>query len=108
MPEPTIAAGISPKMGQHCNLGSIAHPSVPWRVPSLVLGNETWIQLALQFQANATPHIWGKGSYRLKLNIVAANADPVSWIVEINISGTWHADLKSTLANGVGFRVFKG
>lgn len=108
MPERTVAAGISPKMGQHCNLGSIVHPTAPWRIQTLIPANETWLELALQFEANAYFHIWGKGTYRLKIQIVAANAEPVTWIIQITIKGTWHDDLKSMLADGVGFKVFKG
>ena len=85
-----FAEGISPRMGKHCDLGHIVDPSrrVAFGVnlPNLSAG-KTILELDLEVAPNTLTHFVPPGVYRLEMRLAAANAEPVTKIIEINHTG---------------------
>jgi len=96
--------GISPNMGQHCDLGSIAHPSVPWR-PAFVPAPKVWFELKTEVKPFANSHLLEPGKYRLALRIAAANAKPIRQTIELTITGDWFDQDFEMFSKGIGLRV---
>jgi hypothetical protein len=82
-------------MGEHCSLGSIVKPTAD---------SETTLDLELESKPFANPHLWTKGKYRLKLQIVGANARPVERTLEVTINGLWFDDTAKMFSDGIGLK----
>jgi hypothetical protein len=96
--------GISPKMGHHCDLGSIVHPSFPER-PEFVPASKVWFELATQIKPYAESNLLNPGTYRLLLEIAAANAEPITSTVELTITGEWFDQDSEMFFKGISLRV---
>ncbi|MCL5405719.1 MAG: hypothetical protein M1398_03205 [Deltaproteobacteria bacterium] len=85
--------GISPRMGQHCDIGHINEPDVRKDVPDEqhpnVPQDKTLLALDVQFRHSEMGYLLEPGSYELHLKISAASSPPVSRIVRITLSGGW-------------------
>jgi hypothetical protein len=102
---PTVfAEGISPGMGQHCDLGHIVSPeqSEPFGATrqNAVLG-ETTLALDLEAPPATRNHLLAPGTYRLELRIAGANAARITRIVRIHLSGRWYDDAQQMFAEGI-------
>jgi hypothetical protein len=103
-----FAPGISHKMGKHCDLFSISDPSNP-RPGEAVKGYEGQCVGTLQLEVfpSNNRHRLTPGDYILKLMVGAANADPVTTYVELNLNGKWSPDPEEMFRDnlGVGHRI---
>ena len=89
----TIMPGISPKMGQHCDIGRISEPG---RRPSEdtltgVSVTNTVFNLSLEVPPSTLAHLLEPGAYQLELHIAAGNCDPVIKTVQF-VHGVWFDD----------------
>ena len=102
-----FTSGISPKMGKHCDIGYIVHPSkaatAGHSVPGVPPGKVVMC-LDLEVAPNTRTHLLGPGTYRLELRLAASNSPPVPKTVELTLTGDWFDDESRMFADGVGFR----
>jgi hypothetical protein len=104
---------IAPGMGKHCDIGHVIDPAVRGQVagednPALQLrNNETSIVFDLIVAPNHRGHIVGPGRYELDITVVAENASPETWSIEINNSGQWYADEARMLRDGIGVNAIR-
>ena len=99
-----FAPGISHKMGKHCDLCSISDPANP---NDLLKGYQGQCVASLQLEVfpSGDRHRLPPGNYILELIVGAANADPVTAHVELNITGKWSPDQEVMFRDHVGIRV---
>jgi len=105
--ERPFLAGLSPKMGQHCDVGRVIHPSkasaVGEKLPT-VAEDKAILALDLEVKPNTKTHLLAPGEYQLELRIAASNARPVSKKVELSVTGEWFDDETRMFADGLGMR----
>lgn len=102
------AEGISPQMGKHCDLGHIADPQNRAELSEDLDGvskASTIFALDLEVNPNTKSNLLAFGTYRLELQVAAANSAPVQRVVEITVTGQWFADERKMFQDGVGLRV---
>ncbi|MBI3939030.1 MAG: hypothetical protein HY323_18815 [Betaproteobacteria bacterium] len=102
------ADGISPKMGKHCDLGHVIDPANRTECGENIEGvspTSPLFALDLEFPPNTGSHLLAPGTYRLELQIAAANARPVTKLLEITIAGSWSDDERIMFRDGIGLRV---
>jgi hypothetical protein len=103
-----FAPGISHQMGKHCDLCSISDPSpLNPRPGDAMKGYEGQCVGTLQLEVYPTNdrHRLTPGEYIVKLIVGAANADPVTAYVELNLKGTWSPDLEMMFRDHLGVRI---
>jgi hypothetical protein len=102
-----FASGISPRMGQFCDVGHIVHPNntntAGHAVDGLPAGT-TVMCLNVEAATNTRTHLLTPSAYRLELLVGAANVTPISKTVEIQLTGRWFDETDRMFADGVGFR----
>jgi hypothetical protein len=102
-----FAKGISPKMGQFCDVGHIVHPSktavAGHSLPGVQLGKVTMC-LDLEVAPNTKTHLLPPGIYRLELLVGAANCNPSSKTADLTITGEWFDDQTKMFSEGLGLR----
>jgi len=100
-----FAEGISPKMGKHCDLGHIVHPSKATQAGNTlpnVPADKVIMSLDLEVKPNTKSHLLAPGTYRLELRLAAANSTPVVLILELTLTGGWYDDESRMFADGIG------
>ena len=115
---PWIHFKIAPKMGRHCDIGSIVDPArrkdVGEDAPGLGLTDQqTSLTFGIMVAPNNRAHIVGPGEYQLDILIAAENVSAISRTLAISLKGTWYAspldpryaDEKKMLSDGVGVSV---
>jgi hypothetical protein len=100
----TFLDGISPRMGQHCNLGCVGHPSVPGR-PASVSVPKVWFALDTELKSFTNSHLLEPGKYKLRLRIAAANAKPINLTIGLTITGEWFDQESEMFSKGIGLRI---
>ena len=103
-----FADAISREMGRHCDLGRVVDPSCLVDLgESLndVPPGKTDLALELEVKPNTRTHLLRPGDYRLSLRIGAANAGPVTAVVELNHTGEWFSDPQRMFSDGLGVAV---
>ncbi len=102
-----FADGISPKMGKHCDLGYIMHPSKAAKagntLPNVPTGKAI-MSLDLEVKPNTMSHLLSPGVYQLELRVAAANLTPVLMILELTLTGDWYDDESQMFSHGIGLR----
>jgi hypothetical protein len=100
-----FADGISPEMGKHCDVGHLVEPrrrrDLGHDLPS-VPQDQTILALDLEVQPNTLTHLVAPGEYRLTVRIAAANAKPVTKVIELNHTGRWYPDEQTMFSDGFG------
>jgi hypothetical protein len=103
---------ISPGMEKHCDLAHILDPAnrrfggEAENSPKLSLpSDKTILSLDLQVKPLTYSHLIGPGRYRLTLVIAAANTQPTTKVLEINVTGDWHDDEAQMLRDGIGVTI---
>ncbi len=102
------AEGISPDMGKHCDLGHITDPSNRVELNEDVDGvpaTSTIFALDLEVNPNTKSNLLAPGTYRLELQVAAANSRPIKKLVELTVTGQWFADERRMFQDGIGLRV---
>lgn len=102
------AEGISPEMGKHCDLGHVTDPSFRIDLHEDLDGvpaASTIFALDLEVNPNTKSNLLGPGTYRLELQVAAANSRPVKKVVEVTITGKWFVDERQMFQDGIGLRV---
>jgi len=102
------AEGISPEMGKHCDLGHVTDPNYRSDLREDLDGvptESTIFALDLEVNPNTKSNLLSPGTYRLELQVAAANSRPVKKVVEITITGKWFADERQMFQDGIGLRV---
>ena len=99
-----FAAGISHKMGKHCDLCSISDPANP---KDLLPGYQGQCVATLQLEVypSSNRHRLPPGDYVLELMVGAANADPVNTYIELNLTGKWSPDERVMLGEYLGVKI---
>ncbi len=86
---------LAPNMDRFCNIGHVIYPSlrVHFANENLVGNNslKTLFSLDLESQANHGIHLLEPGTYKLTLQVVAANYKPIQRSLVITLSGNWVA-----------------
>ena len=105
-----FADGISPRMGKHCDLGHITHPSVLFELnenlPEVSQG-KTVLALDLEEKPNTKSNLIPPGTYRLGLRIGGANCSPISKTLEITLIGDWFDDHEKMFRDGIGIKMIE-
>jgi hypothetical protein len=102
---------LSPRMGQHCNVGYVADPntrSVPAEFLPPVSDDKTRLRLSLEVQPNTGSDLLEQGTYLLELKIAASNSEPVTMSLELFVSGTWYDDETQMFSDGLTMREMSG
>lgn len=102
------AEGISPDMGKHCDLGHITDPNYRAELGESLEGvpaTDAIFALDLEVSPNTKSHLLSPGTYRLDLQIAAANSRPVNKQVEVTVTGKWFSDEQKMFHDGIGLRV---
>ncbi len=103
--EPEIFDDMNPEMGRHCDLGHICDPARKAATGDEIAGVEaekTIFHLELEIKPARGSHLLPPGYYRLELRVAAANARPITKILEINHTGRWFPDEEKMFDEGVG------
>jgi hypothetical protein len=99
--------GLSPNMGQYCDLGRVVHPSKASAAGDTLPGvppGKTILALSTEVRPNTKTHLLAPGVYQLELKIAASNCKPVSKKVELNVTGEWFDHETPMFAHGLGIR----
>jgi hypothetical protein len=100
---------LLPGMGRHCDLLHILEParrlSVGWPLPQGTPDGSTLVELDLQFKSNTMSHLLLPGEYEIDVKLAAANARPVSIVVEVHLKGAWYDSEDKMFSDGLGIRV---
>ncbi len=100
-----FASGISHKMGKHCDLCSISDPTNPQDELKGYKG-QCVATLQLEVYPSAPDRFrLPPGDHLLKLIVGAANADPVTTYVELNLKGPWSPDQQVMFRDHLGIDV---
>jgi len=102
------AEGISPQMGNHCDLGHVTDPNNRVELGENLDGvpaANTLFALDLEVIPATKSHLLAPGTYRLELQVAAANSRPVTKVLEITVTGQWFADERKMFQDGIGLRV---
>jgi hypothetical protein len=102
------AEGISPEMGKHCDLGHITDPQFRSDLQENFDGVDaasTIFALDLEVNPSTKSNLLAPGTYRLELQVAAANSRPVKKIIEITITGHWFTDERKMFQDGIGLRI---
>jgi hypothetical protein len=108
-----VLPGISPNMYRHCAIAAIFDPRKRPEFPpkdkqwSGVPQDNTILSLSTETRTNARGYLQPPGTYRLELELVAANAKPVKKILEITLTGDWYDDEREMFSEGVGIRLLR-
>ena len=96
--------GISPEMGMHCNLGHVTDPECrQWLNEHLpeVGQDQTILHLETELKANNRCYLLAPGIYHLELLIAGSNCRPVSYTLELMLTGKWFEDRDKMFQDGV-------
>lgn len=101
-----FAHGISPEMGKHCELGHVLDPPLRVRIDGpenspISKPDTTILCLALEVITSTTTHLIFPGEYRLQLRVAAANAKPITSMVEITNTGDWFTEENKMFTDGL-------
>jgi hypothetical protein len=99
-----FAPGISRGMGKHCDLCSISDPSNPTDVLDGYRG-QCVATLQLEVYPSANRHRLPPGDYVIELTVGAANAEPVSVYLGLNLTGKWSSDLSEMFRENIGVKM---
>ena len=100
-----FAEGISPRMGKHCDLGHIVHPTLRERIGQTPNGlpiENNILELDLEVLPATKSHLIPPGVYRFELLIGAANSAPVKKTIEINLTPNWYDQEEKMFSDGIG------
>jgi hypothetical protein len=103
-----FAPGLSPKMGKHCDVAHVVHPSGTATVGhalSAVQAGNTVACLNLEVPPSTRSHLLSPGAYRLELRIAASNMLPLVRMIELTHTGVWFDDETRMFSDGLGFHV---
>jgi hypothetical protein len=105
--KPTIYAdGISPRMARYCDLAAITKPGHP-DLLSVSEPEKTRLGLQFEFFGPASEYL-PTGKYRFEILVAASNRNPVSYFVEIHLTGLWSDNEADMLKNGFTVTVRRG
>lgn len=98
-----FAEGISPQLGKHCDLFCISDP----HSQTVLRGHEgkSIAELQLEVFPTGNQHCLSPGEYKVKLLVGAANADPDSVTVLLNLTGGWSDELSKMFDEHVGINM---
>lgn len=101
-----FAQGISRNMGKHCDLCSISDPANP---TDELKGYKGQCVAALQLEVYPTGnrHRLPPGDYVLELIVGAANADPVTIHLGLNLTGKWSPDPAVMFRDHLGVKIVR-
>jgi hypothetical protein len=99
-----FAAGISQKFGKHCDLCSISDPANPTE-PLKGYEGQPIGNLQVEAPPNNDSHRLPPGDYKLEVMVGAANANPITRSVLLNLKGKWSSDPDTMFRDYVGVRL---
>lgn len=101
-----FAQGLSPQMGQFCDVGHIVHPSNAATAGHALDTAEGQAVMCLDVEAasNTRSHLLAPGAYRIDLLIGAANSKPVAKSIDLTLTGEWFDEADAMFTDGIGFR----
>jgi hypothetical protein len=110
--EPTMFLDhLSPHVPKHCDVAHIIDPAARTSIPGEdnpalgLISQQTALSLDLVVKPNTFSYLLPPGTYRLKLVLGAANAQPVTRWVEIVHSGQWFSNEQQMLSTGLQIRL---
>jgi len=101
---------ISPGTGKHCDLGYIIDPNMRTQFPLEdnpalnVPINNTVFSLDVAVKTFTLNHLIPPGTYRLIIQVAAANVNPTTIRLEIVLTGSWHNTEQNMFARGISIR----
>jgi len=99
-----FAAGLSGGFGKHCDLLSVSDPANPTDAMPGYQG-QCIGTLQLEVPPTANRNRLPPGKYIVEARVGAANAKPVTVLVELNIKGGWSPDPTTMFTEFLGVRV---
>lgn len=103
--------GLSPDAYRYCAIAAIYDPKKRPQFPPQdeewpdVPRDKTILSLRVENPTNAKGYLQPSGTYRLELELGAANARPKEKTLEITLSGTWYDDEDEMFSEGVRIRL---
>lgn len=101
---------ILPGMEKHCDLGYIINPPNRNQFPlqdnpalNVPLGN-TIFSLDVVVKTFTLNHLIPPGTYRLVLQVAAANSNPTEVTLELALTGNWHANEQNMFDREISIR----
>lgn len=99
-----FAAGLSPKMGKHCDFGHIIDPASRTAFGEDredVPAKETILKLDLEHPPSTLGHLIPQGTYRMKLRVAGSNtSQPVEKELNFTLTGNWFPDQERMFTEG--------
>jgi hypothetical protein len=102
-----FAAGISPTMGKHCDLGRVIDPQHRKHFGDDledVPDDQTILALDLEFKPNTKSHLIRRGTYQFHLKIAGSNCAVVNKTIELTIAGSWFIAEERMFTEGLGIK----
>lgn len=99
-----FASGLSRGFGKHCDLCSVSDPANPTDVVQGYQGQCVGT-LQLEVPPSGDRNRLPPGKYVVEVRVGAANAKPVTVLVELNIKGAWSPDRATMFREHLGVRV---
>jgi hypothetical protein len=101
----TIAEGISPGIGMHCDFGHILDPvfreQLMLPTPPQFTKGRTILELDLEVQPNSLSHLVLEGHYRFFAKVAAANSPPIEKCWDLNLTGKWFSEEEKMFSEGI-------
>lgn len=107
--KPILFETLNPKMGRHCDLGSVSDPSNASEqpLPGMKAG-ESSFNLATEVFPNCNCHRLMAGKYRIELLVAAQNAKPQLFNVDLDWNGTFEVSPERMFSNSIGISASNG
>jgi hypothetical protein len=108
-----VLPGLSPDAYRYCAIAAVHDPKKRPDFPPQdeqwpdVPRNKTILSLRVENPTTAKGYLQPFGTYRLELELGAANARPKKKTLEITVSGTWYDDEDEMFSKGVGIRLLQ-
>lgn len=88
--EAALLQSLNPKMGKHCDFGSVASPENLTAAPLVGLGSgECSFDLVTEVFPLDQSNRLLPGKYRFSIKVAAANSLPVNYALTVNWTGRW-------------------
>lgn len=103
---------IPPKMGRHCDLGTMHEPDPFERCgicpnPPIDPNQPTNFVLSVEVPPVDRSHILNPGDYHLEILVVASNCKPTKATVAFNFNGRWSGDFQNMFANNMSITLLR-
>jgi hypothetical protein len=104
--KPVLFETLNPKMGKHCDLGSVSPPANKSEkpLPGMKDGESTF-NLATEVFPNDNSQRLPPGKYRLEILVAAQNVRPKAFNVDVDWSGKFEDSVERMFSDSIAVRI---